>query len=72
MNCPDCGTQSRIFDSRNIRGENATRRRHACPECNARWTTVEIIVEGTISSSRNVIRQTRERFAKEWLRELVK
>ena len=42
MKCPFCAnTNTSVKDSRSIDGDSAIRRRRHCPECNARFTTVE-------------------------------
>lgn len=39
--CPRCGAEGYVIDSRlNAAGE--IRRRRRCPECDRRWSTVEI------------------------------
>ena len=42
MRCPFCGHgDSQVKDSRPSEDNAAIRRRRACPECGARWTTAE-------------------------------
>lgn len=40
MNCPICGYETRVIDSRP--DEDSTRRRRECTECKHRFSTVEI------------------------------
>lgn len=39
--CPNCGTQTKVTDSR-CYSDGFIKRRRACPQCNHRHTTVEI------------------------------
>lgn len=42
MRCPFCGhSDSHVKDSRPTEDNTAIRRRRACPDCGARWTTFE-------------------------------
>ena len=43
MNCPACGGEARVLDSRPV--EDAIRRRRACTRCDHRFTTFERIAE---------------------------
>ena len=43
MNCPCCGRETRIIDSRP--NSEGVRRRHRCMECGYRFSTMETIVE---------------------------
>jgi len=43
MNCPICGGQTCVVDSRP--NEDSTRRRRECAECKHRFSTVEIDVD---------------------------
>lgn len=44
MNCNQCGTLTKVIDSRTIKN-NIIRRRHKCLECAERFTTLEINIE---------------------------
>ena len=42
MKCPFCGhSDTNVKDSRPTEDNNSIRRRRACPDCGARWTTFE-------------------------------
>ena len=41
MQCPTCGKETKIVDSRPFDNDTAVRRRRECLTCGARWTTVE-------------------------------
>ena len=42
MRCPFCGHEdTHVKDSRSTEDNTAIRRRRACPDCGARWTTFE-------------------------------
>ena len=42
MRCPFCGhSDTHVKDSRPTEDNTASRRRRACPDCGARWTTFE-------------------------------
>ncbi|MFB0923288.1 MAG: transcriptional regulator NrdR, partial [Alphaproteobacteria bacterium] len=42
MRCPFCGhSDTHVKDSRPTEDNTAIRRRRACPDCGARWTTFE-------------------------------
>jgi transcriptional repressor NrdR len=41
MKCPMCDAESRVLDSRTW--GPVVRRRRACPRCEGRWTTVEMV-----------------------------
>ena len=42
MRCPFCGhSDTNVKDSRPTEDNTAIRRRRACPDCGARWTTFE-------------------------------
>lgn len=43
MNCPYCGGESRVVDSRPTEDGNAVRRRRECLHCSRRFTTYEIV-----------------------------
>ena len=43
MNCPICGTNSYVKESRHV--EKSIRRRRECPSCGARFTTREYFQE---------------------------
>jgi hypothetical protein len=40
MNCPECGVDSMVIDSRPAKSGRAVRRRRGC-KCGARWSTIE-------------------------------
>lgn len=42
MRCRKCGGDTLVVDSRYVRNEDRTRRRHECVECKYRFTTYEI------------------------------
>lgn len=39
--CPECGSFSKVIDSRDTEGEK--RRRRQCNHCTIRWNTVEVM-----------------------------
>ena len=41
VNCPKCGSDSKVVDSRTSESQEAIRRRRECQECGARFTTYE-------------------------------
>jgi transcriptional repressor NrdR len=41
MDCPSCGTQTSVLETRRADGGAAVRRRRSCPECGGRFTTFE-------------------------------
>lgn len=43
MNCPRCGAESFVTDTRHLEKENVIRRRRECPRGCDRFTTSEII-----------------------------
>lgn len=46
MKCPDCGSDSRVSNSRMVRGKNVIKRMRDCKNCDYQWPTYEIdIVE---------------------------
>lgn len=40
--CPKCEQRGRVIDSRPDHIMHSIRRRHVCPGCGERWTTLEI------------------------------
>lgn len=50
--CPDCGGQaSKVVNTRGLVSDEAVRRRRECLDCQARWSTVERIVQGSLKKS---------------------
>jgi transcriptional repressor NrdR len=43
MNCPYCGTDSKVTNSRLLKRSNSVWRRRQCMECGAIWTTTELM-----------------------------
>lgn len=43
MNCPKCDAKLNVIDSRAF-SNNTTKRRHECPDCGERFTTIEKIM----------------------------
>ena len=43
MNCPHCGAETKVVDSRPL--EDAVRRRRQCLLCYERFTTIEVCVD---------------------------
>lgn len=50
MNCPLCGADSGVIDSRPIPRSEVVRRREC--ECGARWSTREVVIKGSLTRSR--------------------
>ena len=49
MKCPNCSQEdSKVIDSRSIRGGLSTRRRRECNECEYRYTTYEYILANPV------------------------
>jgi transcriptional regulator NrdR family protein len=57
LRCPACGHYlSKVIDSRAVgRDQPAIRRRRACLECNARYSTVERVVADSVKSAHHHI-----------------
>src|SRR5438045_287439 len=48
MNCPACGSQARVLESRPADNGSAVRRRRLCPACEERFTTYERFERGPL------------------------
>lgn len=47
MNCPTCDeSKTTVLETRNTK--KGMRRRRECPLCKTRWTTFEVLVEGSV------------------------
>ena len=58
MKCPSCHKEdSKVVDSRSIRGGESIRRRRECNACNFRYTTYEYVLENPVK----VIKKSGER-----------
>ena len=58
MKCPSCHKEdSKVVDSRSIKGGESIRRRRACNTCNFRYTTYEYVLDNPVK----VIKKSGER-----------
>ena len=58
MKCPSCSLEdSKVVDSRSIKGGESIRRRRACNTCNFRYTTYEYVLDNPVK----VIKKSGER-----------
>ena len=58
MKCPSCSIEdSKVVDSRSIKGGESIRRRRECNACNFRYTTYEYVLENPVK----VIKKSGER-----------
>ena len=58
MNCPSCHKEdSKVVDSRSIKGGESIRRRRECNACNFRYTTYEYVLDNPVK----VIKKSGER-----------
>ena len=58
MKCPSCHKEdSKVVDSRSIKGGESIRRRRECNECNFRYTTYEYVLDNPVK----VIKKSGER-----------
>ena len=42
MRCIECGSETRVIDSRRLKNGTVIRRRRKCPKCFRRFTTYEL------------------------------